>query len=115
MVTYKHAIGTLIQTFPEIDSNMLDADNSIFSYSVFARFLIDKIKDNDVDFIKRSALFLDEITSTEEVEMQALVDEFVITLEENKKVYEIFKSYLASNTVAVFDKIISYWNRRKDV
>lgn len=115
MIKYSNAVEALKRTFPGIDINMLDNDNSIFCYSVFAGFLINKIKDNDVEFVKRSALYLDEIAPSEEIEMQALVDEFVITLEEDKNAYEIFKSYIAPDTVAVFDKIISYWNRRKDV
>lgn len=115
MITYNNAVKVLVQNFPEIDSTTLDADYSIFSYWVFARFLITKIKENDVNFVKRSALFLDEIASSDENEVQALVDEFVITLEYEKEAYEIFKSYLDANTVAVFDKIISYWDRRKEI
>jgi hypothetical protein len=116
MITYNNATELLTGRIPEFISPNFIPEYPTLAYAHFADFVLRHILEENLPMISRCADLINELATTSDTEVIALVDEFVITLYTNdkgdKSRFLFFKERLQAFVQQIFEEIIANWNKQ---
>lgn len=113
MLSYKNVLVELKKEIPEFKIDAFFEDSPALAFNELSTFVIHQIRIKNFSALNKIGNFFDQIISTQDPNLDTLIDEFVIALHgESKESYNYLKQVVPVKVSAYFNETISLWNNQ---